>query len=290
MKLVTYAEPCTSTTQGIALWHQGDLLALPPAERQRLGVDLLDLIQAGMPALQDAEALLRKFGRPLEPGGIRYLPPVMRPPKIICVGLNYLDHTEESHFKQPDYPTLFGRFTSSMTGHLQPIVRPRCSGHLDFEGEMVVYVGRGGRHIAKDNALDHVIGYSICNDASIRDVQFRTPQWTVGKNFDNTGAIGPYFVSADELPAGGKGLHIETRLNGKVEQSANTSDMVFDVATLIELLSEAMTLTPGDVIVSGTPAGVGFARKPPLWMKAGGSVEVEVEGLGILRNPIANET
>lgn len=290
MKLVTYAEPCTSTTQGIALWHQGDLLALPPAERQRLGVDLLDLIQAGMPALQDAEALLRKFGRPLEPGGIRYLPPVMRPPKIICVGLNYLDHTEESHFKQPDYPTLFGRFTSSMTGHLQPIVRPRCSGHLDFEGEMVVYIGRGGRHIAKDNALDHVIGYSICNDASIRDVQFRTPQWTVGKNFDNTGAIGPYFVSADELPAGGKGLHIETRLNGKVEQSANTSDMVFDVATLIELLSEAMTLTPGDVIVSGTPAGVGFARKPPLWMKAGDSVEVEVEGLGILRNPIANET
>ncbi len=154
---------------------------------------------------------------------------------------------------------------------------------------MVVFIGRGGRHIARKNALEHVIGYSICKDASVRDVQFRTPQWTMGKNFDDTGAIGPCFVSADELPAGGAGLRIETRLNGEVARSANRCDMVFDVATLIEILSDAMTLSPGDVIVSGTPAGVGFARKPPLWMTAGDTVEVEIEGIGLLRNPIADE-
>jgi len=289
MKLVTYAERLSAMTQGIALLHEGEMLALPAGERQRLDVDLLTLIRAGLPALRDAQAVLRQYGRPLEEGTITYLPPVTRPPKIVCVGLNYLDHTEESNFKQPDYPTLFGRFTSSMTGHLQPIVRPLCSEQLDFEGEMVVFIGRGGRHIARKNALEHVIGYSICNDASVRDVQFRTPQWTMGKNFDDTGTIGPCFVSADELPAGGAGLRIETRLNGQVVQSANTRDMVFDVATLIEILSEAMTLSPGDVIVSGTPAGVGFARKPPLWMKASDTVEVEIEGVGLLRNPIVDE-
>lgn len=273
----------------LALEHGADLLALPVAETHRLNTDLLTLVRFGLPALREAAEVLRQHGGALDPAQVQYLPPIPRPPKIVCVGLNYLDHTAESNFQQPDYPTLFGRYASSLTGHGQPIVRPRCSTQLDFEGEMVVYIGRGGRHIARAQALDHVIGYSVCNEASVRDYQFRTPQWTVGKNFDDTGATGPAFVSADELPAGGSGLRLQTRLNGQPVQTGNTREMVFDVATLIVLLSEAMTLEPGDMIVSGTPAGVGFARQPPLWMAPGDVVEVELEGVGLLRNPITEE-
>ena len=154
---------------------------------------------------------------------------------------------------------------------------------------MVAVIGKGGRAIALADALDHVIGYSIFNDGSIRDYQFKTPQWTIGKNFDDTGAFGPCFVTADELPPGGKGLLLQTRLNGTIVQQASTTDMVFDVATLIATLSEAMTLAPGDMIVTGTPSGVGAARKPPLFMKPGDVVEVEIEKIDILTNTIVNE-
>ena len=191
--------------------------------------------------------------------------------------------------KAPDYPTLFARFPSSLIAHDKPIVRPRVSDKLDYEGELVAVIGKGGRYIPRAAALSHVCGYSIFNDGSIRDFQLRTPQWTVGKNFDNTGPFGPIFVSADELPPGAHGLKIETRLNGRVMQSATTADLIFDVATLVALISEAMTLEPGDLIITGTPAGVGAARKPPVFMKAGDICEVEIEGIGILRNPIADE-
>ena len=164
------------------------------------------------------------------------------------------------------------------------------SDKLDYEGELVAVIGRGGRDIAKERALDHVAGYSIFNDGSVRDYQLRTPQWTVGKNFDGTGAFGPYFVTADQLPKGAAGLSLQTRLNGTVMQSTSTSDMVFDVATLVSLLSVAMTLEPGDVIVTGTPAGVGGARKPPVFMKPGDICEVEIEGIGVLRNAIAAQS
>jgi 2-keto-4-pentenoate hydratase/2-oxohepta-3-ene-1,7-dioic acid hydratase in catechol pathway len=150
-------------------------------------------------------------------------------------------------------------------------------------------IGKGGRHISHADALDHVVGYSIFNDASIRDYQFKSPQWTVGKNFDDTGAFGPVLATADELPPGAKGLKLQTRLNGIVVQEASTSDMVFDVATLIATISEAITLKAGDVIVTGTPSGVGLGRKPPLFMKAGDVVEVEIEGIGVLTNPIVDE-
>jgi 2-keto-4-pentenoate hydratase/2-oxohepta-3-ene-1,7-dioic acid hydratase in catechol pathway len=150
-------------------------------------------------------------------------------------------------------------------------------------------LGRGGRYIPRSNALDHVFGYSIFNEASLRDYQFKSSQWTAGKNFDGTGAFGPVLVTADELPPGAAGLKLETRLNGKTVQSASTSDMIFPVAELVHLASEFMTLEPGDVIVTGTPAGVGFARKPQLFMKDGDVCEVEIEGIGILRNPIRNE-
>ena len=219
----------------------------------------------------------------------KFLPPFPDPRKIICVGLNYRDHSAESGFKQPDYPTLFTRFATSLVGHGAAVVRPKVSDKFDYEGELVAVIGQGGRHISRGAALDHVAGYSIFNDVSVRDYQFKSPQWTVGKNFDGTGPFGPAFVTADELPAGGKGLRIQTRLNGAVMQDANTDDMVFDVATLIATISEAITLESGDVIVTGTPSGVGQSRKPPVFMKAGDRVEVEIEKVGVLSNMVVDE-
>jgi acylpyruvate hydrolase len=223
--------------------------------------------------------------------GLKFLPPLQRPPKIICVGLNFADHTSESKYEQPDYPTLFFRVHTSLIAHEQPMVRPAVtdSEGLDFEGEIAVVLGKGGRHIAKEAALSHVAGYSVFNDGSVREYQFKTPQWTVGKNFDGTGAFGPDLVTADELPPGVKGLLLETRLNGEVVQSANTNAMVFDVESLISIISEAITLEAGDVIVSGTPSGIGWARQPKLLMKAGDVCEVTVEKIGTLRNVIADE-
>jgi 2-keto-4-pentenoate hydratase/2-oxohepta-3-ene-1,7-dioic acid hydratase in catechol pathway len=223
---------------------------------------------------------------------IRFLPPLSRPPKIICVGLNFSDHTSESKYEQPDYPTLFFRVATSLIAHDQPMIRPRVtdSEGLDYEGEIAVVIGKGGRHISKDAALSYVAGYSVFNDGSVREYQFKTPQWTVGKNFDGTGAFGPDLVTADELPPGVKGLQLETRLNGEVVQSASTDEMVFDVASLISIISEAITLEAGDVIVSGTPSGIGWARSPKLLMKAGDVCEVSVEKIGTLRNVIADES
>ena len=222
---------------------------------------------------------------------LRLLPPLQRPPKILCVGLNFADHTKESNFEQPAYPTLFLRVNTSLVAHDQPMIRPAVadSEGLDFEGEIAVVLGKGGRHIAKDDALDCVAGYALFNDGSVREYQFKTPQWTVGKNFDATGAFGPDLITPDELPAGIRGLQLETRVNGEVVQSANTDEMVFDVASLISIISEAITLEPGDVIVSGTPSGIGWARTPKLLMKAGDVCEVSVERMGTLRNVIADE-
>jgi 2-keto-4-pentenoate hydratase/2-oxohepta-3-ene-1,7-dioic acid hydratase in catechol pathway len=249
---------------------------------------LSQLIAEGASALRLAGSRLVK-GIAIDPAAVEWLPPLPAPGKIICVGLNYVDHSIESGFVPPAYPTIFARFSSSMIGHGAPIRRPMASVQLDYEGEMVAVIGKAGRHIARDQALDHVAGYSIFNDASIRDFQTKAPQWTVGKNFDDTGPFGPFMVTADELPAGGKGLRIRTRLNGQIVQDASTDDMIFDVASLIAILSEAITLWPGDIILSGTPSGVGMARKPPLFMKHGDVCEVEIEGIGTLRNPVIDE-
>lgn len=243
------------------------------------GVDLSDYAKSS------------KDGETVTAQGLKFLPPLRRPPKIICVGLNFADHTSESKYEQPDYPTLFFRVHTSLIAHEQPMVRPSVtdSAGLDFEGEIAVVLGKGGRHISKDDALSYVAGYSLFNDASVREYQFKTPQWTVGKNFDGTGAFGPDLVTADELPPGAKGLLLETRLNGAVVQSANTDQMVFDVASLISIISDAITLEPGDVIVSGTPSGIGWAREPKLLMIAGDVCEVTVERIGTLRNVIVDE-
>lgn len=220
---------------------------------------------------------------------ITLLPPVSDPDKIICIGLNYADHSDESGFEVPTYPTVFARFANSLIAAGDPLIRPNASDMFDYECELAVVIGKGGRHIDEAEALDHVAGYSIFNDGSIRDFQMRSPQWTMGKVFDRTGAFGPELVTPDELPAGGAGLQIRTILNGVVLQDANTRDLIFPVAKLVATLSEAMTLNPGDVIVSGTPGGVGAMRKPQVWMKPGDECTIEIEGIGSLTNPVAQE-
>jgi acylpyruvate hydrolase len=236
------------------------------------------------------EAMGRLRDAPLlDPGSYTFLPPLTQSRKIICVGLNYVDHAKESNFKVPDYPAVFSRFTSSLVGHECPIVSPTISDSLDYEGELVAVVGRTGHHIPLNEALSYVVGYSIFNDGSVREYQFKSAQWTIGKNFDGTGAFGPYLVTADEVPSGAKGLKIETRLNDSIVQSANTGDMIFGVDRLVSIISEAITLEAGDVIVTGTPAGVGFARSPQLFMKPGDVCEIEIEGIGLLRNLIVSD-
>jgi 2-keto-4-pentenoate hydratase/2-oxohepta-3-ene-1,7-dioic acid hydratase in catechol pathway len=274
--------------EGLAVAHsEGAFHGLLSSDAGYPG-SLLTLIQSGDGSFDEAAAVLRN-GPVIDLTKVELLPPLPNPGKIICVGLNYVDHSIESGFTVPDYPTIFTRFASSLIGAGASIVRPAVSHQLDYEGEMVAIIGTAGRHIAESRALDHVAGYSIFNDASVRDYQRKSPQWTIGKNFDGTGAFGPYLTTADEIPPGGKGLRIRTRLNGATVQDASTDDMVFSVARLISILSEAITLSPGDIVVSGTPAGVGMARNPPLFMKHGDVCEVEIEGLGILRNTIEDE-
>lgn len=249
----------------------------------------LDKVLAGGPGALKAAATALQNGELIDIGSVTLLPPLPARGKIICVGLNYLDHAAESSMKVPEYPTLFARFSSSIIGHEAPMLRPVESERLDFEGELVAVIGVRGRRIAMADALSHVAGYSVFNDGSIRDYQLRTPQWTMGKNFDGTGAFGPSFVTADELPPGARGLKIQTRLNGHVVQSASTDNLIFDVASLVSLISAGITLEPGDLIVTGTPSGVGNARTPPLFMKAGDVCEVEIEKVGLLRNRIVDD-
>ncbi|MEQ9526327.1 MAG: fumarylacetoacetate hydrolase family protein [Thalassobaculum sp.] len=264
-----------------------DLSAVNPD----LPTDISALLRLGPAAMEPVAAALRAApARARVPrGGGTVLAPPMTPGKSLVLGRNYVDHAAESGREKPDYPVVFMRCPTSFVGYGQPMLRPKVSEQLDFEGELVAFVGRRGRHVPRDKAHDIIAGYSVFNDGSVRDYQRRTQQWTMGKNFDATGGFGPAFVAADQLPPGAKGLKIQTRLNGQVVQDANTSDMVFDLAETISLLSACMTLEPGDLLVMGTPAGVGAARKPPLWMKPGDTCEVEIEGIGCLRNPIVQE-
>ena len=248
-----------------------------------------------LPELIAQGADLLRIGRSLgqspaiDLSAVRLLPPVPVPPKILAVGLNYNDHLEESGLKKPDYPEIFARFATSLIAHQEPIRRPRESTALDYEAELAVVIGKPGRRIPPEQALDHVAGYSLFNDASLRDFQLRTPQWTMGKNFDGTGSFGPLLVTPDAVPPGARGLRIQGRLNGRVMQDSRTDLLIFSVATLIETISVAMSLERGDVIITGTPGGVGAARKPPVFMKAGDIFEVDIEGLGVLTNPVQDD-
>lgn len=222
--------------------------------------------------------------------GFKYLPLIPHPGQIICMGLNYADHAAEGGHSRPEYPSFFMRGPNSLIGHGQPIVRPKASPNLDYEAELAVVIGKRAKHLTKANALDCVAGYTCFNDGSIRDYQRKTGQWTIGKNFDKTGAFGPWLVTPDELPAGAAGLRIQSRLNGKIMQDSNTGLFLWDVVEALCIITECMTLEPGDVIITGTPAGVGYARKPPVWMAPGDVCEIEIDGIGVLRSTIADES
>jgi 2-keto-4-pentenoate hydratase/2-oxohepta-3-ene-1,7-dioic acid hydratase in catechol pathway len=266
-----------------------DLHVIEPA----LPDDLAAVLRARNGDLRFFRDLLRRAPanarKPL--AGLKFSLPVARPGKVVCLGLNYMEHVKEGRYAAdvPKFPTYFLRVLTSLTPHLGPIVRPRASETLDFEAELVAVIGKRAKNLTMENAAACIAGYSCFNDGSVREYQKRTTQWDVGKNFDATGGFGPWMVTADSLPAAGKGLKIESRLNGTVMQSDNTSNMMFPVAETLVDLTRAITLEPGDLLVTGTPSGVGQSRKPPVWMKPGDVCEIEIEGIGVLRNPIADE-
>jgi 2-keto-4-pentenoate hydratase/2-oxohepta-3-ene-1,7-dioic acid hydratase in catechol pathway len=252
--------------------------------------DLLSVIAGGDDALDRVRRQVRapQLGPAVGLESVKVRAPLPRPPKIICIGLNYRDHAAEAKMAIPDVPTVFSKYTTSITGHGCPIVLPKNSVKPDYEAEFAVVIGKGGRHIAEDRWREHVFGYTIVNDVSARDFQMATSQWMMGKTFDTFAPMGPVIVTADEI-ADPHNLRIALRINGEVLQDSNTSNLIFGVDKLIAFLSSVFTLEPGDVISTGTPAGVGFARKPPVWLKAGDEVAVEVEGIGTLVNPVVAE-
>ena len=248
--------------------------------------DLKSVIAAGALA-ELAAASARAPRHPL--ANISWLPVIPNPDKILCIGLNYETHRKETGRTEVENPTVFARFANSQTGHLANIIRPRVSKDLDFEGELAVIIGKPGRYISRAAAWDHIAGYACYNEGSVRDYQRHTHQFTPGKNFPQTGAFGPWMVTPDE--AGDlASLRLQTRLNGQVVQDATISQMIFGIPQQIEYCSSFTRLEPGDVIVTGTPGGVGARRTPPLWMKPGDVVEVEIDRIGLLRNGIADET
>lgn len=287
MRILSFVQDGVSK---IGLRNQDEVIDLSIALPD-LPHDLLEVLQAGPALMANIEAQIKDAPQSARKAykDIEFAPLIARPPKIICIGRNYAAHAAEGGAETPTYPEIFFRGAESLIGHKQDIIRPTCSDRLDYEGEIAVVISKKGRHISKEDAFDYIAGYTLFNDATIRDYQRKSSQWTIGKTFDGTGAFGPELVTSDELPLGMKAVQIQTRLNGRVMQNANTRDLVFPVDYLIATLSECMTLMPGDVIITGTPAGVGYARTPPVFMKPGDVCEIEVEGLGILVNTVADE-
>ncbi len=248
--------------------------------------DLRGLLAAG--ALGEAAAAVKGAKEDAKIVDITFLPVLPNPGKIICVGLNYKTHREETGRSETENPALFIRFADSQTSHLQPLVKPKASDKLDYEGELAVIIGKPGRHVPAEKALDIVAGYSCYNDGSVRDWQNHTMQWTAGKNFPKTGSFGPWMVTTDDIPDPAK-LTLTTRLNGDVMQHTTTDLLIWPIDVLIKYITTFTELRPGDVISTGTPGGVGFKRNPPVFMKAGDTVEVEISSIGILENPIVAE-
>ncbi len=288
MKLMMFSTGAGSARLGVVV---GNNVVDVSAVDNGLPNSIADVISGGASALARLEAAASKAPASAAHAlsAVKAELPIAHPPKFICVGLNYLEHAKEGGHPPPTYPSFFARYDSSLVAHGEPVIRPKASVQLDYECELTIVIGKGGRHIPEDKALGHVFGYTIFNDVSVRDFQRKTTQWLAGKNFDATGPLGPVVVTSDALPPGATPLRIQTRVNGKTMQDSNTSDMIFPVARVVSLLSEFMTLEPGDLIATGTPQGVAHARKPPAWMKAGDTVEIEIEGIGTLANPIRDE-
>ncbi len=252
--------------------------------------DVISVIAGGADA---RDRVMRWIGSPpgrerLDASGVRLRAPIPRPPKLICVGLNYRDHAEESKLPIPEVPTIFAKFPTAVIGPGQAIVLPRNSTKPDYEAEFAFVIGKGGRHIPAERWADHVFGYTMLNDVSARDFQMATSQWMIGKTFDTFAPMGPAVVTADEI-ADPHNLDISLTLSGEVLQQSNTRNLIFRVPELVAYLSSVFTLEPGDVVSTGTPSGVGFARKPPRWLKDGDEAVVRVAGLGELSNPVVAE-
>ena len=252
-----------------------------------IGNDLSAII-AGNISLEACENLA-KTGTVISKDSLIPALPVTNASKFICLGLNYLEHIKEGTNKVPEYPVLFMRGPNSLVASGADMLLPKASEQLDFEAELLVIIGKSGKHLTPQNALDHVFGYGLFNDGSVRNFQYRTHQWTAGKNFDCTGAVGHIIVTADALPDGGTGLSIQSRINGEVMQDANTDLMMWSVADTLACISEFATLEPGDMIAMGTPSGVGKARTPPRYLQHGDVVEVEIGQIGVLSNPVIAE-
>jgi 2-keto-4-pentenoate hydratase/2-oxohepta-3-ene-1,7-dioic acid hydratase in catechol pathway len=252
---------------------------------------LRELLSLGPDVQKRAWSALQHARVTYETVGARLLPPIPDPRKIICIGLNYRDHAAESGVPVPPEPVLFSKYPTSLIGHEDRIVLPRVSQEVDFEAELVAVIGRGGKHIPKGQAMAHVGGYTVGHDVSARDWQLNKPakQWMAGKTFDTFAPTGPVLVSADEIPDP-HNLGIRLRLNGQTMQDSNTKQLIFGIDELIAYLSQIITLEPGDLIFTGTPPGVGMARKPPVWLKPGDVIEVEIDHLGVLRNSVVAET
>jgi acylpyruvate hydrolase len=286
MRFVTFkrsGELCVGVVSGDDIV---DLSAIAPEAPKSLKA----VIASGIPAdlASKVEAAPARARIPL--AGAPLAAPIPDPGKLMCVGLNYHDHAEETGQAVPNYPPLFLRAISSMAGPGEPMIVPKVSEQLDFEAELTVVIGKRCRHVSEAEALDYVFGYTCFNEGSVRDYQKHTSQWTSAKNFDRTAPLGPWIVTADEVPPGAHGIQVRTLLNGKVMQDANTDGMIFGVAKIISYISQIMTLEPGDLIPTGTPAGVGMGRTPPVWLKPGDTVTIDIESVGALTNPVAAES
>jgi 2-keto-4-pentenoate hydratase/2-oxohepta-3-ene-1,7-dioic acid hydratase in catechol pathway len=277
-----------------------DLLAAIEAGRRGMGSDIpgdpLSWFDLDGPWLPAARALLDEIGRDVHRHGrgrewvlsrdaIHVLAPVPRPGKLICVGLNYRDHAAESAMPIPDQPVIFSKYATAVVGPDQPVLLPPASSKVDYEAELAVVIGRRAKHVRRERAFDYVLGYTNFNDVSARDFQFADGQWVRGKSCDTFAPMGPHVATSDEIPDPHR-LSIKFRLNGRTMQDSNTDQLIFGIPELIAFLSESITLEPGDVIATGTPPGVGFARQPPVFLQPGDVMEVEVEGLGVLANPV----
>lgn len=285
MKLLSFKHPNGHPGYGAAV---GDGVVDLGARLSPTGAPTLRaLLSSGQ--LETARRIVADSKPDFPLAGLAFAPVIPDPEKIICVGLNYRDHVAETGRTVTEHPALFARYPVSQVGHLQPMVKPKVSDHYDYEGELAVIIGKTGRHISAARALDHVAGYACYNEGSIRDWQRHTSQFLAGKSFAGSGSFGPWMVTADEIPDPSR-LTLETRLNGAVVQHTTTDLLITPIPQLIAYISTVFPLVAGDVIVTGTPGGVGFKRTPPLWMRPGDTVEVEISGIGVLRNPIVQET
>ena len=271
--------------QTYGLWKdEGNWIQVPQVFQAEYP-DLKSVIAANK--LDECEALIRQSGKAVTASQAHLLPVIPNPSKIFCIGLNYKTHVAETKRADSDYPAIFTRFSDSLTAHNAPLPHPKETKRFDFEGELAVIIGKGGRNISQAQALEHIAGYACFNDGTARDWQRHTHQWIPGKNFPSTGPLGPFMATRKEIPDVNQ-LTLESRLNGEVMQHASVADLIYTLPVIIEYLSGFTNLSPGDVIATGTPGGVGDRREPPIYMQAGDVIEVEITGLGTLRNVVSN--